>query len=46
MSDHGTQFFANEDKKYKFEEYLKLNRVKLIEARVKHLKVMAGQHSL
>jgi putative transposase len=36
MSDHGTQFCANEDKKYKFEEYLKLNGVKLIKARVKH----------
>jgi len=36
MSDHGTQFCANEDKVYEFEEHLKSKGVKLIKARVKH----------
>jgi len=36
ISDHGTQFCANEDKIYKFEEHLKTKGVKLIKARVKH----------
>jgi len=36
MSDHGTQFCANEDKEYKFEEHLRSKGVKLIKARVKH----------
>lgn len=36
MSDHGTQFCANEEKEYKFEEHLKQKGVQLIKARVKH----------
>ncbi len=36
MSDHGTQFCANEDKIYQFEEHLKQKGVKHIKARVKH----------
>ena len=36
MSDHGTQFCANEDRIYQFSEYLKQKGVKHIKARVKH----------
>jgi len=36
MSDHGTQFCANDDKVYLFTEHLKSKGVKHIRARVKH----------
>jgi len=36
MSDHGTQFCADEEKVYKFAEHLKTKEVQFIKARVKH----------
>jgi len=36
MSDHGTQFCANEEREYKFEKHLKGLGVQHIKARVKH----------
>ena len=36
MSDHGTQFCANEEREYRYSNYLKENNVQHIKARVKH----------
>jgi len=36
MSDHGTQFCANDEKEYRYSNHLKENNVQHIKARVKH----------